>query len=157
VAHLGPVARWEVYWVDLEPHVGSEQGGERRPAIVVSNDGFNQYFDVVTVVPMTKREGKRRQAYAFEVLLPDLLGAGHESIAMPQQVRTIPRWRLLERIGVIADEDLRVEIENRLLEHLGIAFEAERPLAVRCGMPGIRWRLPAWSPPTQRDAKEEWV
>jgi mRNA-degrading endonuclease toxin of MazEF toxin-antitoxin module len=116
-----------VYWVDLEPHVGSEQGGERRPAIVVSNDGFNQYFDVVTVVPMTKLEGKRRQAYAFEVLLPDLLGSGHESIAMPQQVRTISKWRLLERIGVLANEDLRGEIENRLLEHLGIAFEAERP------------------------------
>jgi mRNA-degrading endonuclease toxin of MazEF toxin-antitoxin module len=125
MAHLGPVARWEVYWVDLEPHVGSEQGGDRRPAIVVSNDGFNQYFDVVTVVPMTKRQGKKRQAYPFEVLMPDMVGTGHESIIMPQQVRTISKWRLLERIGALADEALQAEIENRLVEHLGIEFEAE--------------------------------
>lgn len=127
MAYLGPVTRWEVYWVDLEPHVGSEQGGERRPAIVVSNDGFNQYFDVVTVVPLTKREGKKRQVYPFEILLPDPLGTGHDSIAMPQQIRTISKRRLLERVSVLNSEDLRAEIENRLLEHLGIAFEAEEP------------------------------
>lgn len=127
MAYLGPVTRWEVYWVDLEPHVGSEQGGERRPAIVVSNDGFNQYFDVVTVVPLTKREGKKRQVYPFEILLPDPLGTGHDSIAMPQQIRTISKRRLLERVSVLDGEDLRAEIENRLLEHLGIAFEAEEP------------------------------
>lgn len=125
MAHLGPVARWEVYWVDHEPHVGSEQGGERRPAVVVSNDGFNQYFDVVTIVPMTKREGKQRQVYPFEVLMPDLVGTGLESIVMPQQVRTVSKCRLLERIGALADEEIRTEIENRLVEHLGIEFEAE--------------------------------
>lgn len=125
MAHLDAVARWEVYWVDLEPHVGSEQGGERRPAIVVSNDGFNQYFDVVTVVPMTKHEGKKRRVYPFEVLTPDVVGTGHEGIVMPQQVRTISKKRLIERVGILADEDLRIEIENRLIEHLGIEFEAE--------------------------------
>jgi len=125
MAHLGPVARWEVYWVDLEPHVGSEQGGERRPAVVVSNDGFNQFFDVVTIVPMTKREGKLRKVYPFEVLMPDLFGTGLESIVMPQQVRTISKRRLLERMGALADEEIQTEIENRLVEHLGIGFEAE--------------------------------
>ena len=125
MAHIGGVARWEVYWVDLEPHVGSEQGGGRRPAIVISNDGFNQHFDVVTIVPLTKREGKRRQVYAFEVLSPDLVGTGFESIIMPQQVRTISKMRLLERVGSVMDEDVRAEIEVRLMEHLGIDFEAE--------------------------------
>lgn len=125
MAHVGAVARWEVYWVDLEPHVGSEQGGERRPAIVVSNDGFNQYFDVVTVVPMTKRHGKKRRVYPFEVRTPDVVGTGHEGIVMPQQVRTISKKRLIERVGILGDEDLRIEIENRLIEHLGIEFEAE--------------------------------
>jgi mRNA interferase MazF len=126
VAYLGPVSRWELYWVDLEPHVGSEQAGPRRPAIIVSNDGFNAHFDVVTVLPLTKREGKRRQVYEFEVLLPeDVVGTIHESIVMPHQIRTISKLRLLERIGILADEGLQVAIENRLLEHLGIAFEAE--------------------------------
>ncbi|MCJ7629858.1 MAG: type II toxin-antitoxin system PemK/MazF family toxin [Longimicrobiales bacterium] len=125
MAHLGPVARWEVYWVDLEPHLGSEQGGERGPAVVVSNDGFNQFFDVVTIVPLTKREGKRRQVYPFEVLRPDLVGTGLESIVMPQQLRTVSKWRLLERIGALADEEVRTGIEDRLVEHHGIEFEAE--------------------------------
>lgn len=125
MAHLGAVRRWEIYWVDLEPSVGSEQGGERRPAVVVSNDGFNHHFDVVTIVPMTKREGKKRRTYPFEVLAPDTVGTGHESILMPQRVRTISKRRLLERTGELADESVRIDLENRLLEHLGIDFEAE--------------------------------
>jgi mRNA interferase MazF len=126
MAHRGEVRRWDVFWIDLEPHVGSEQGGARRPAIVVSNDGFNQHFDVVTVVPLTKAEGKQRRVYPFEVLLPAKSGGiAHHSIVMPQQIRTVSKLRLLERIGAIEDEATRLEIENRLLEHLGIEFEAE--------------------------------
>ena len=126
MAFVGDVSRWEIYWVDLEPHLGREQGGERRPAIVLSNDGFNASFDVVTVLPLTKREGKQRRVYPFEVLMPaDVVGTGPESIVMPHQIRTISKLRLSDRIGVLADEDLRIEIENRVLEHLGIQFEAE--------------------------------
>lgn len=125
MAHAGPVLRWEVYWVDLDPAVGREQGGDRRPAIVVSNDGFNQHFDVVTVVPLTKLEGKKRKAYPFEVLVPDLVGTGHQGIAMPQQVRTISKHRLLEPAGSLKDAGLQIRIENRLIEHLGIDFEAD--------------------------------
>ncbi len=125
MAHLDPVARWDLFWVELEPHVGREQAGERRPAEVVSNDGFNRHFEVVTVVPLTKRTGKRRRVYPFEVLAPDLVGTGHGSILMPHQIRTLSRQRLLEKIGVLSDPGLRAELESRLLEHLGIEFEAE--------------------------------
>jgi len=126
MAYIGPVARWEIYWVDLEPRIGSEQGGVHRPALVLSNDGFNAHFDVVTVIPLTKREGKQRRVYAFEVLLPsDVVGTGFESIVMPHQIRTISKRRLIARIGRLADTDRQLEIENRLLEHLGIQFEAE--------------------------------
>jgi mRNA interferase MazF len=125
MAYSGSVSRWELYWVDLEPHVGSEHGGEHKPALVVSNDGFNQHFDVVTIVPLTKLEGKKRRVYAFEVLAPDLIGTGQRSIIMPQQIRTISKKRLLARIGTLEDENVQVEVENRLLEHLGIEFEAE--------------------------------
>lgn len=125
MAHIGRVIRWELYWVDLEPHVGSEHGGERKPALVISNDGFNHHFELVTIVPLTRLEGKKRRVYPFEVLAPDLIGTGHLTIIMPQQVRTISRKRLLERIGVLTDEPVQVQVENRLMEHLGIEFEAE--------------------------------
>lgn len=120
---MSPVARWELYWVDLEPVLGSEQGGE-RPALIVSNDGFNAHFPVVTIVPLTGTLRKRRRTYPFEVHLPrGAAGNAEDSIVMPQQVRTISRIRLGERIGTLSDRGLRAQIENRLLEHLGIAFE----------------------------------
>lgn len=125
---VGSVSRWELFRVDLEPAVGSEQRGDHRPALVVSNDGFNAHFDVVTVVPLTGSRGKRRPAYPFEVLLPPgVAGNPEESIVMPQQIRTISRMRLLEPMGFLSDPGLQAEIENRLLEHLGIEFELEYP------------------------------
>ncbi|HTE43749.1 MAG TPA: type II toxin-antitoxin system PemK/MazF family toxin [Gemmatimonadaceae bacterium] len=126
MAYTGAVHRWDMYWADLEPGVGSEQKGERRPVIVVSNDGYNAAFSVVTIVSATKAEGKKRRIYPFEVLLPvGMITAANESIVMPHQVRTISKTRLLERIGTLEDESFREQIENRLLEHLGIAFEEE--------------------------------
>lgn len=126
MAYLGPVRRWDVFWADLEPGVGHEQKGAARPVIVVSNDGFNGHFRMATVVPATKLEDKHRTVYPFEVLLPKgTLTPSHASIAMPHQVRSISALRLLEKIAEVQDPALRVAIENRLLEHLGIAFEAE--------------------------------
>jgi len=126
VAHTGPVHRWDVFWADLEPGVGHEQKGAHRPVIVVSNDGFNDHFRMATVVPTTKLDGKRRKVYAFEVLLPKgTLTADHASIVMPHQVRSISSMRLVEKIGALHDARQQAEIESRLLEHLGIAFEVD--------------------------------
>lgn len=124
MAYTGPVRRWDTYWADLDPSVGSEQGGERRPVIVISNDGYNKHFDVVTVLSLTKFEGKERKVYTFEVVLPKgTITPKWASIVMPQQIRCISKKRLLEAIGMLDDESLRAGIENRLLEHLDIAFE----------------------------------
>ena len=124
MAYLGPVHRWDLIWADLEPHVGSEQAGDRRPVLVVSNDEFNRHFPVVTTIPLTKLEGKQRRLYPFEVLLPSgIAGNAYTSIALPHQIRTISKTRLLERIGTLADEDARSEVEERLMDHLGIAFD----------------------------------
>ncbi len=81
---------------------------------------------MVTILPLTKREGKKRRVYEFETLLPaGVIGTDVESIVMPQQIRTISKLRLLQRAGALADERLRGEIENRVLEHLGIEFIAD--------------------------------
>jgi mRNA interferase MazF len=126
VAYLGPVRRWDTYWADLEPGVGREQKGIRRPVVVISNDGFNSTFEMVTVVPMTKREGKERKVYPFEVVLPKgVVTAEWASIVMVQQIRAISKLRLLEPIGTIADQVHRTAIESRILEHLDIEFEED--------------------------------
>lgn len=125
MAYLGKVRQWDVLRADLEFVTGSEQGGSNRPVIVVSNDGFNERFDVVTVVPLTKLEGKKRKLYPFEYLLPPgTVGHGMTSIVQAYQIHTISKIRLLEKIGNILDVDMRAEIEARILQHLGIEFDA---------------------------------
>lgn len=126
MAYRGPVFQWELYSADLNPSVGREQGGESRPVLIVSNDGFNRAFDVVTVLPLTKQEGKKRRVYPFEVLLPaGEAGNVLDSIVMPQQIRTISKVRLLSQIGSLSNPGRRREIEDRILDHLGISFEAD--------------------------------
>lgn len=122
MAFHGDVLRWDIFWADLEPHVGGEQGG-KRPVLVFSNDGFNAHFDLVTILPLTKRAGKTRRVYEFEaVVSAEMIGTTLDSIVMPQQIRTISKRRLGGRVGTLADERLRSEIEDRVLEHLGIDF-----------------------------------
>ena len=126
MAHLGAVHQWGLFAADLNPTVGREQGGERRPVLIVSNDGFNRAFDVVTVLPLTKEAGKKRKIFPFEVRLPaDTAGNDLDSIIMPQQIRTISKSRLLEPLGTLTDAALRAEIEDRILDHLGISLEPE--------------------------------
>jgi mRNA interferase MazF len=126
VAYLGPVRRWDTYWADLEPGVGREQKGKKRQVIVISNDGFNSSFDMVTVVSLTKLEGKNRSVYPFEVVLPKgTVTPEYSSVVLIHQIRAISKMRLLEPIGAISDESQKTEIENRILEHLEIAFEED--------------------------------
>lgn len=123
----GVPRRWDLVEVDLEPREGSEQGGV-RPALVMSNDGFNRHFPLVTVLPLTRAAGKRRTVYAFEVSLPaGSAGNPADSIVMPQQIRTIARSRVRARLGTLADPALRQALEERLLEHLGIEFVDGEP------------------------------
>lgn len=117
--------RWDLVRVDLEPREGSEQGGT-RPALVVSNDGFNRHFPLVTVLPLTGLERKRRRVYAFEVLLPaGAAGNPRASVVMPHQVRTVSRSRITETLGSLDDPDLRDAVEERMLDHLGIGFDED--------------------------------
>jgi mRNA interferase MazF len=120
------VRRWEVYRANLDPVIGNEQAGRARPVMIVSNDGFNRRSGVVTAVPLTSQTGKARRVYPFEVLLPErAAGNPVASIVMPQQMRTISKLRLLNRLGTLTDPLLQEEIENRMLEHLGIDYEPE--------------------------------
>lgn len=127
MAYTGPVRRWDTYWADLDPGVGHEQKGGGRPVIVVSNDGFNAAsFGMVTVVSVTKHEGKERTIYPFEVLLPrGTITPDYSSIVLIHQIRAISKLRLLKPIGTISDEAQRTEIEDKILEHLEIAFSED--------------------------------
>lgn len=126
MTYHGDVRQWDLFEADLDFPVGSEQGGNPRPVLVVSNDGFNAAFPVVTVVPLTKTKGKQRKVYPFEVVIPaELAGNPLESIVMPYQIRTIDKNRLLRMLGRLDDLAVRQEIEDRILDHLGIALDID--------------------------------
>ena len=106
--------RGEVYWVNLDPVVGSEVG-KRRPAIVVQNEAANRSSATVTVIPLTS---STKRVYPFQVLVPaGEAGLPNASKALCEQVRTLSRKRLHEHIGTLSDDRL-LEIRAALDRHL---------------------------------------
>lgn len=118
--------RWEVYWADLEPTKGSEIQ-KRRPVLVISTDAANKNLPVVTVVPLVLLDTKDRAVHSFELELPTgEISRGKTHVAQPHQVRTLDiDLRLGAYVGTLADEGARYELEDRLLEHLGIDYDVE--------------------------------
>lgn len=108
--------RWDVVDVDYGVPRGHEQG-KTRPAIVVSNDGFNRRAGMATVVAITSREPPK---YPSEVALPDLPGIVHRGVILIQQIRTIDCDRIVRRRGRVEDPVLRREIEEALAQFLDL-------------------------------------
>lgn len=103
--------RGEIYWVKLDPTVGTEIS-KTRPALIISNDVGNQYADRVIVAPISS--GNTDKIYPFEVLLPaGEAGLGKASKALLDQIRTVDKQRLGSKIGVLSSE--RMEEVNRAI------------------------------------------
>lgn len=103
--------RGEIWWADLEPVKGHEQGG-RRPCLVVSVDEFNQLpHGLVWTVPITSNV-RFRHAFAVAVQAPDG-GLKVESLILCHQLRTLSTERLAKRAGVLPD-DLFDEVKKRI-------------------------------------------
>lgn len=97
--------RGEVYWVSLDPTIGSEIA-KTRPCVIVSNDRGNQYAARVIVAAITSRGIER--TYPFEVLLqPDDGGLSETSKVLLDQIRTVDKSRLGRRIGALSDSLMR--------------------------------------------------
>jgi mRNA interferase MazF len=108
------IKRGDIYWVTLDPIQGFEIG-KTRPAVVISNDINNGLADTITVLPVTSSVGK---VYPFEVFLKKGIGnISSDSKVKTNQIRTVDKKRLKERIGKIPDAILN-EIEKALKIHL---------------------------------------
>ena len=107
----------DVWIVDLDPVVGSEIGN-RRPALVVSNDQSNQFSDTVTVLPMTSQPGRRR--YLYEIVVPAGVGGlSRTSRVKANMVRSLDKRRLLSMIGSLPSQ-YYAQIHRALRVHLNI-------------------------------------
>lgn len=108
------MTRGELYWVDLDPTLGSE-ANKRRPCVIVSNDANNRAAATVTVVPVTSRVTR---VYPFEVLLEGVLE--RPSKAQAHQVRTVSKMRLVgDAIARLDDEPMH-ELDEALRLHLAL-------------------------------------
>ncbi len=88
--------RGEIYWVKLDPAVGSEIS-KTRPAVIISNDTGNQYSDRIIVAPLTSKGLDK--VYPFEVKVTAEDGINSVSKVLLDQIRTIDKSRLGKQIG----------------------------------------------------------
>lgn len=103
--------RGALYWVNLDPTVGSEIA-KTRPALIISNNTGNQYADRVIVAPVSS--GNVQRVYPFEVRLEvGEAGLPQRSKVLLDQIRTVDKSRLGNRIGVLSPE--RMEAVNRAI------------------------------------------
>ncbi|MEW6410597.1 MAG: type II toxin-antitoxin system PemK/MazF family toxin [Nitrospirota bacterium] len=111
--------KWGIFIADLNPVQGSEQRG-KRPVIVVSDENFNKFMPVVTVLPITSlKEG--RKVYPNEVMLKQGMGSiPQDSIILAHQIRTISKQRLKDLIGAIDDYKTKEAINDALRVHLNL-------------------------------------
>lgn len=92
--------RGEVWWVALDPTVGGEIG-KTRPAVIVSNDGWNAANNRLQIVPVTS---STRRLYPSEALVRI---DGDVSKAVADQIRTLDKSRFLDRMGRVTEAELR--------------------------------------------------
>ena len=91
------VKKGEIYYADLSPVVGSEQGGI-RPVVILQNDKGNHYSPTTIIAAVTRRRKKKYLPTHIQIDVPQMK---RKSVVMLEQVRTIDKSRLLEYIGKV--------------------------------------------------------
>ena len=98
------VKRGDIYYADLSPVVGSEQGGV-RPVLIVQNDVGNKYSPTVIAAAITSQQEKSRLPTHISVN-GNTCGLSKDSVVLLEQVRTIDKQRLKERMGNLSQGDM---------------------------------------------------
>ena len=109
------VKRGEIYYADLSPVVGSEQGG-LRPVVIVQNDIGNKYSPTVIAAAITSQKYKSNLPPHIKVSASNC-GLAKASIVLLEQVRTLDKRRLKEKMGALPEEDMR-----RINQALSVSF-----------------------------------
>ena len=112
------IKRGELYYADLSPVIGSEQGGV-RPVLVVQNDVGNKYSPTVIAAAVTSKLTKARLPTHIE-LSARTYGLVKDSVVLLEQIRTIDKRRLKERIGFLSPQ-VMARVDDALLISLGFS------------------------------------
>ena len=109
------VKRGDIYYADLSPVVGSEQGGV-RPVLIVQNDVGNKYSPTVIAAAITSQHQKAKLPTDIEIN-GSKSGLAKDSVVLLEQIRTIDKKRLREKMGEVEFNSM-----NQVDEALSISF-----------------------------------
>lgn len=110
------IKRGELYYADLSPVVGSEQGGV-RPVLVVQNDVGNKYSPTVIAAAVTSKINKAKLPTHIELPVGEY-GLVKDSVILLEQIRTLDKRRLKERIGALPQGTMS-KVDKAILISLG--------------------------------------
>ena len=114
------IRRGDIYYADLSPVVGSEQGGV-RPVLIVQNDVGNKYSPTVIAAAITSRMEKTKLPTHIDIYA-DRVGLQKDSVVLLEQVRTIDKLRLGEKMGHL-DEETMNAVNDAITISLGLRLE----------------------------------
>ena len=111
------VKRGDIFYADLSPVVGSEQGGV-RPVLIVQNDTGNKHSPTVIAAAITSQTGKARLPTHI-TLAAGSVGLPKDSVVLLEQVRTLDKRRLREHMGRVDDRVMR-QVDNAIAVSFGL-------------------------------------
>jgi mRNA interferase MazF len=111
------VKRGDIFYADLSPVVGSEQGGI-RPVIIVQNDVGNKYSPTVIVAAITSQINKAKLPTHVEISSEEY-GLNKDSVVLLEQIRTLDKKRLKEKIGHMTESDMK-KVDEALSISVGL-------------------------------------
>lgn len=111
------VKRGDIFYADLSPVVGSEQGGI-RPVIIIQNDVGNKYSPTVIVAAITSQINKAKLPTHVEISSEEY-GLNKDSVVLLEQIRTLDKKRLKEKIGHMTESDMK-KVDEALAISVGL-------------------------------------
>lgn len=114
---MNDIKRGDIYYADLSPVVGSEQGG-LRPVLIIQNDIGNRYSPTVIAAAITSRMGKTRLPTHIDIYA-DRAGLAKDSVILLEQIRTLDKRRLRERMGHL-DDGMMAQVNTAIAVSFGI-------------------------------------
>ena len=111
------VKRGDIYYADLSPVVGSEQGG-LRPVLIIQNDVGNRHSPTVIAAAITSRLGKARLPTHIDIYA-EKAGLAKDSVVLLEQIRTLDKRRLKEKMGHL-DEAMMRDVNTAIAVSFGL-------------------------------------
>ena len=115
------ITRGDIFIADLNPVQGSEQGGV-RPVLIIQNDTGNRYSPTVIAAAITSQTGKARLPTHIALPVNENCGLNRDSIILLEQVRTLDKKRLRERMGHV-EEQVMEKVDTAIAVSFGLPHD----------------------------------